>query len=138
MTPLDLSRPELFWLAASTVAVALMWVPHILQLIAQEGFVAAVWDPSREVPHKAAWAQRARRAHLNAVENIAVFAPLVLIALLTGRTGEATAVAAAVYFFARLGHFIAYALAIPAARVVLFLVGWGATMVIALAVFGVL
>lgn len=138
MTPLDLTRPELFWLAASTIAVGLMWVPHILQLILQEGFFAAVWDPSPEVPHKAAWAQRARRAHGNAVENIAVFAPLVLITLLTGRTGEATAVAAAAFFFARLGHFIAYALAIPAARVILFLVGWAATMVIALAVFGLL
>lgn len=133
----DLSQPEILWLSLSTVAVALMWVPHILQLIAQEGLIAAVWDPSREVPHKAAWAQRARRAHLNAVENIAVFAPLVLVALLTGRTGEATAVATAVFFFARLGHFVAYALAIPAARVILFLVGWGATMTVALAVFGV-
>jgi uncharacterized MAPEG superfamily protein len=132
----DLSRPEILWLSLSTVAVALMWVPHILQLIAQERLFAAVWDPSREVPHNAAWAQRARRAHLNAVENIAVFAPLVLVALLTGRTGEATAVATAVFFFARLGHFVAYALAIPAARVILFLVGWAATMTVALAVFG--
>ena len=103
----------------------------------QEGVIAAVWDPSREVPHKAAWAQRARRAHANAVENIAVFAPLMLIAVLIDRTGDATALAAAVFFFARLGHFIAYALAIPAARVILFLVGWGATMVVAFAVFGI-
>lgn len=137
MTPIDLSQPELYWLALSTVAVALMWVPHILQLIVQEGVFAAVWDPSREVPHKAAWAQRARRAHANAVENIAVFAPLMLTAVLIDRTGDATALAAAVFFFARLGHFIAYALAIPAARVILFLVGWGATMVVALAVFGI-
>ncbi|MCZ8098063.1 MAG: MAPEG family protein [Burkholderiales bacterium] len=69
---------------------------------------------------------------------IAVFAPLVLLALMTGRTGQATAVAASVFFFARLGHFFSYTMAIPAARVILFLVGWGATMVIALSLFGVL
>lgn len=138
MTSFGLSRPELYWLTLSTLAVALMWVPHILQLIVQEGLFAAVWDPSREVPHKAAWAQRARRAHGNAVENIAVFAPLALLAVLTGQTGPATAMAAAVFFFARLGHFMAYALAIPAARVILFLVGWGATMAMGLAVLGVI
>lgn len=138
MPPIDVSRPEVFWLALSTLAVALLWVPHILQLIAQEGLWAAVRDPSRDVPHKAAWAQRARRAYGNAVENIAVFAPFVLLALLTGRTGEATALASAVFFFARLGHFLAYTLAIPVARVILFLIGWAATMVVALAVFGAL
>lgn len=110
-----------------------MWLPHILQLIVQEGPIAAIWDPLRAVPHKAAWAQRARRAHGNAVENIALFAPLALIALLTGKSAET---ASAVFFFARLGQFIAYALAIPVARVVCFLIGWGATMVLAADLLG--
>jgi len=131
----SLAQPELFWLALSTIAVALMWAPHIVQLILQEGFVTAVWDPARDTPHNAAWAQRARRAHGNAVENIAVFAPLVILVVITGNASTTTAAAAAVYFFARLAHFVAYAFAIPAIRVVMFLVGWGATMVQAVVLF---
>ena len=135
MDTYSLAQPELFWLALSTIAVALMWAPHIVQLILQEGLIKAVWDPTRETPHNAAWAQRARRAHGNAVENIAVFAPLVILVVITGSSDAATATAAAVYFFARLVHFVAYALAIPVIRVVMFLVGWGATMVQAIALF---
>ena len=82
-------NPELYWLALSAVAVGLMWLPHILQLIIQEGLFQAVYDPAREAPHKAAWAQRARRAHWNAVENIAVFAPLAFLVAATGSGARA-------------------------------------------------
>ena len=135
MPAIDMSQPDAFWLALSVIAVALMWVPHILQLIAQEGLVTAIWDPTRETPHKAAWAVRARRAHGNAVENIAVFAPLALLVLATGNSSALTAAAGAVFFFARLVHFVSYTLAIPALRVIAFLVGWAATMIFALALF---
>lgn len=133
MEPITLAQPEVFWLAFSIIAVALMWVPHILQLIFQEGLFKAVWDPNREVPHKAAWAQRARRAHGNAVENIAVFAPLTLLVVLCGSTTELTAAAAAVFFFSRLGHFLAYTFAIPVVRVTLFLIAWAAIVTMAAA-----
>lgn len=135
MENMTLAQPEIFWLALSATAVGLMWVPHIVQLIVQEGLIAAVWDPTRETPHKAAWARRAQRAHHNAVENIAVFAPLTLLVVLTGNASDLTALAAIIFFVARLGYFVAYALAIPVVRVVLFLVGWAATMVQALALF---
>lgn len=135
MQTLSLNQPEIFWLTLSVIAVALMWLPHILQMIVQEGLIAAVWDPTRETPHKATWAQRARRAHGNAVENIAVFAPLVLLVVLSDHATGTTAIAAAVYFFARLVHFVVYALAVPVVRVLAFLTGWGATMVQAFALF---
>lgn len=133
MTSFSMQTPEAFWLFLSTLAVGLMWLPHILQLILQEGLVAAVWDPTRETPHKAAWAQRARRAHGNAVENIAVFAPLMLLVLATGATSQATATAAVIFFLARLAHFVSYTFAIPAVRVIAFLVGWAAMITVALA-----
>lgn len=130
------TNPELYWLTLSALAVGLLWVPHILQLIVQEGLFRAVYDPAREVPHKAAWAQRARRAHANAVENIAVFAPLAVLVAMTGTGSGLTAGAAMVFFYARLGHYIAYALAIPVMRVVLFLVGSVCQLILGLAVLG--
>lgn len=133
-----ITHSELYWLALVTVATSLMWVPHILQLIAQEGLFQAVYDPSREIPHKAAWAQRARRAHWNAVENLAVFAPLAILVAMTGSGTATTAATAAVFFFARIGHFIVYTLAVPVARVLLFAVGWACQMALALTLFGLL
>ncbi len=43
------------------------------------------------------WAWRAKRAHMNAIENLAVFAPLVLVAAVAGIGTPATIVAAKVY-----------------------------------------
>lgn len=129
-------NPELFWLAIVTTATGLMWMPHILQLIVQEGLFRAVYDPARDIPHKAVWAQRARRAHGNAVENLAAFAPLAILVAATGAGSALTTGAAAVFVAARLGHFVVYTLGIPILRVLLFLVGWACQMILALRVFG--
>ncbi len=115
-------------MALSVVAVALMWIPHIAT-DCSGGAVACGGDLARDVPHKAEWAVRARRTHGNAVENIAVFAPLTLLVVLVGAASTQTALAALVYFGARLVHFIAYTLAGPVLRVLSFLLGWGATMI---------
>jgi len=131
-------HPELYWLTLSAIATGLMWVPHILQLMSQEGVVRAVYDPAREAPHDAKWAQRARRAHGNAIENLAIFAPLAILVAISDSGTSFTAIAAAVFFFARLGHFVAYALAIPVIRVLLFCIGWACQMVLGLSLLGML
>jgi uncharacterized MAPEG superfamily protein len=118
------TSPEIHWLVLVATATALMWIPHILQLIFQEGLWRALRDPTREIAHRALWAQRARRAHANAIENLAIFAPLALVVAATGSSTPTTAAAATVFFWARIGHFAAYVFAVPYARVILFLVGW--------------
>lgn len=49
-------------------------------------------------------AERARRAHANAVENLTVFAPLVIIAAMTGVSTPVTVLAAKTYLGARVVH----------------------------------
>lgn len=70
-------------------------------------------------------------AHTNAVENLVVFAPLILIAHTSGLTGPAITTAAAVYFWARLVHAIAYTLEVPGLRTLAFLAGFFAQVAIA-------
>jgi len=130
--------PELTWLALTATMTALLWVPYILQLIVQLGPVAAIWDPTGAHPHDADWALRAKRAHYNAVENLVVFAPLVLLVVLTGKADALTATAAAVYFYARAAHYVIHVLALPVIRTVVFLIGWGCQMVFALRLFGMI
>ena len=76
------------------------------------------------------WAQRAIRAHYNAIENLAIFAPIVLIAHLLGISNGATKAAVVVYFFARLAHYVVYSAGIPAARTLTFTAGWLAQIAI--------
>ena len=70
------------------------------------------------------------RAHKNAIENLMIFAPLVIVVQQFNLATDATAIAAMVCFYARLVHFAVFTLAIPVLRVVSFLVGFGAQMVL--------
>jgi uncharacterized MAPEG superfamily protein len=130
--------PELYWLTLTCLLTGLLWVPYILQLIVQLGPAQAIWDPTGAHPHDADWALRAKRAHYNAVENLAVFAPLVLLVVQTGAGNAMTANVAAAYFFLRAAHYLIHLAAIPVIRTVVFLGGWACQMVLGLAVLGLL
>ena len=127
--------PELYALTVIATATVLMWVPYTLARIATRGLMAAMANPDPSYPADPAWAERARRAHANAIENLAVFAPLVLIAAVTGVSTPATIIAAKLYVAGRLAHYVVYALGIPVLRTLSFFVGVGATLTIAIALF---
>lgn len=129
-------HPELFWLTATIILTALLWVPYILQLIVQLGPVKAIWDPTGAHPHEAAWALRAKKAHYNAVENLVVFAPLAIMVDYLHLGTPATATACAAYFGLRLAHYIIYTLALPVIRTLVFLADFGCQMVLAFRLLG--
>ena len=70
---------ELFWLVLSCMLTGLLWVPYIINRIIEHRPFPALWNPMPDVRPKAQWAERLMRAHENAVENLVVFAPLVLV-----------------------------------------------------------
>jgi len=127
---------ELFWVAATALITALMWVPYILSLLGQLGIVAALSDGNAGTAPSAVWAQRAKRAHTNAVENLVVFAPLAIGIHVAGLSSGTTATACAVFFFTRLVHYLVYTAGIPFVRTLSFAVGWLCQMVLALALLG--
>jgi len=96
--------------------------------------LAAPADPT--CPPDPAWAGRPRRAHANAVENLAVLAPLVIIVALIGASTPATVLAAKTYLVARIVHYVVYTAGIPVVRTLAFATGVGATLVIATTVPG--
>ncbi len=120
---------ELTSLAMVSVLTGLLWVPYIINEVLVRGLVDAVGYPENPKP-LAKWAQRLKAAHYNAVENLVVFAALVLVAQAAGIHSAAIAGAAAVYFWARVVHAIAYAFAIPWVRTLAFAVGFGSQMCI--------
>jgi uncharacterized MAPEG superfamily protein len=136
MTP-GLLTPELFWLTLTVILTGLLWVPYILNRVSVRGLSGSMANPSRDAKPHAAWANRLMFAHDNAVENLAVFAPLVIILNEIDYTTKWTVYACAVYFWARLAHLIVYTLGLPVFRTLAFTVGFLAQAVLALAIFRV-
>jgi uncharacterized MAPEG superfamily protein len=126
---------ELFWLTLTVAMTGLFWVPYILDRITVRGLAGAMDNPSPGDPPQSAWAERQMRAHANAVENLVVFASLVLIANALGISTAVTAWACIIYFWARLAHFMIYSLGIPVLRTLSFAVGWAAQVALVLAIF---
>ena len=122
--------PDLTYLAYTAVLTAILWVPYIAGMVVSTGMITAASYRDPTLPELPAWVKRCNRAHLNAVESIAPFAVLVLIAHVTGMANESTAFWAMVFFYARVAHAVVYWLGIPFARTLIFAVGLIATLAI--------
>jgi uncharacterized MAPEG superfamily protein len=134
MTP-GLMTPEIFWLTLTVILTGLMWVPYVLNRSAVRGLGGAMANPSRTDKPHAEWATRLMFAHDNAVENLIIFAPLVLILAQIDYSSKSTVYACMVYFWARVAHLIVYTLGLPVFRTLAFTVGFIAQVVLALAIF---
>ncbi len=130
--------PELFWLVLTALMTALFWIVYVLQLFAQEGPFKVILAPAESLEHKPLWARRAKYAHANAIENLAVFAPLALAVAVLDASTPATAMAAMIYFAARAAHFLVYWLGVPVLRTLAFLTGWACQIAIALSLLGLI
>jgi len=123
-------KNELFYLTLVTAFTGLLWLPYILDRLAVRGIADAVGYPENPKP-QSPWAQRLMKAHANAVENLAVFATLVLVAHALGLSNSVIATASMVYFWARVVHALAYTFAVPWVRTLSFAVGFFAQAAIA-------
>src|SRR5260370_39625923 len=128
---------ELFWLPIPVILTGLLWIPYILNRCQVRGLSGAMANPSRNDKPHAEWATRLMFAHDNAVENLVIFAPLVLILAQIDYSTTWTVYACAVYFWARVAHLIVYTLGLPVFRTLAFTVGFLAQAVLALAIFKV-
>src|SRR5579859_7251765 len=72
------------------------------------------------LPQIEGWAGRALRAHRNMLENLVLFAALVLTAQAAGRTGAMTALGAQLFFWARVAYAPIYIIGIPWLRTAVF------------------
>lgn len=129
---------ELFWLTLTVILTGLLWIPYALNRIQVRGVAGTMANPSRHDKPQTEWANRMMFAHDNAVENLIIFAPLVLILNVIDYSTKWTVLACAVYFWSRLAHVIVYTLGVPVLRTLTFTVGFFAQAVLALAIFKIL
>ena len=104
--------PDLHYLLFSIILC------FVQMLIAATGANTQVGLPTlagnrEDLPNMVGWAGRARRAHLNMIENLVLFAALVLIAAVAGKANATTAMGAMIFFWARLAYAVIYLIGIP-------------------------
>jgi uncharacterized MAPEG superfamily protein len=122
---------ELTVLTWVVLLTALMWIPYILNTIMVRGLIDAVGYPDNPA-EPADWARRMKAAHYNAIENLVLFAAVVLVANAAGVSNDLTVMACNVYFWARVVHYLAYTFAVPWLRTLAFAAGWICTILIIL------
>ena len=126
---------ELTMLAWSAVLCVLLAFPYTLALIAKLGPMRAVSYPQPTHDDMAPWVQRAKRAHMNMVENLPVFAALVLIAHVAGLLNATTALGAQLFFWARIAMAVGHIGGIPGVRSVAWFVSLAGMAMILFQIF---
>ena len=126
--------PDLKYLLFSTLLC------FVQVLIAATGANQAVGLPTlagnREgLPEITGWAGRARRAHLNMIENMVLFTALVLIAVVANKTNAMTALGAMIFFWGRLVYALIYLIGVPWLRTLAWFVSVIGMVMIAVQLF---
>ncbi len=110
-----------------TVLTALMWIPYIVSEMMSNGL--EVFRYGRLPVPMHGWAQRAKVAHKNAIENLVVFFPIVFLCHVYEVPGVDNA--AMLYFISRVLHWPACVFSdkLPYVRTICFFAGWCAIMI---------
>ena len=128
--------PEITYTALSAGLTGVLWIPIIVNRLVEAGVWKALSNPEPDVRPQADWAYRLANAHRNAIENLAVFAPLALAVHLMGLGTALTAAAAMAYFWSRLAHAGIYTFGVPLLRTIAFAVGFASQVILFLRLFG--
>jgi uncharacterized MAPEG superfamily protein len=99
-------------------AVALAFAQAVIAALGAQMQVGlpALAGNRETLPPITGWAGRAARAHRNMLENLVLFAALVLVAHAAGRANAMTALGSELFFWARLAYVPVYLIGIPWVR----------------------
>lgn len=99
----------LLWSAALTLVLAFV---AVLGAMGQVGLPKLAGN-REDMPEITGWAGRAIRAHRNMLENLILFAILVLTAKAVGASNATTVLGAQLFFWGRVAHAVIYLIGIP-------------------------
>ena len=103
---------ELKLLVWSAALALIQMLVALVAAITQVGLLP-LFGNREKLPALEGWAGRAQRAQRNMLENLVVFAALVLVAQVAGKTNPATAFGAQLFFWGRLAYAPVYVIGIP-------------------------
>ena len=104
--------PELSLLVWAVVVAFVQMLVAVTGAFLQVGLPTLVGNREGLAPFTG-WAGRAQRAHRNMLENLVLFAALVLVAVVAQKTNSTTLAGAQVFFWARVAYAVVYLIGIP-------------------------
>jgi uncharacterized MAPEG superfamily protein len=113
-------KPELTLLAWATVLAVVQAIVAAQGAMMQVG-LSTLAGNREAMPEIAGWGGRAARAHRNLIENLVLFAALVLAAVAAGKTNDATLLGAQIFLCARVAYALVYIAGVPWLRTALWL-----------------
>lgn len=105
-------QPELSLLVWAAVLTFLQMLVAVSGATLQVGLPTLAANREGLAPFTG-WAGRAQRAHRNMLENLVLFAALVLVAVAAQKTNSTTLHGAQVFFWARVAYAVVYLIGIP-------------------------
>jgi uncharacterized MAPEG superfamily protein len=103
---------ELKLLACSVALAFIQMVVALFGAMLQVGLPALAGN-RENLPEITGWAGRAMRAHRNMLENLLLFAALVLVGHAAGKLNATTALGAQLFIWARLAYAVVYVAGVP-------------------------
>ena len=100
-------KPELAFVVWAVVLTFVQMLLAVSGATLQVGLPALAGNREALAPCTG-WAGRAARAHHNMLENLVLFASLVLVAVVAGKTNDMTLLGAQLFFWARLAYAAIY------------------------------
>jgi len=119
------------------LSVGLLMLTLLIQAsagILSNGLIAQAGSRD-ELPEKKVFHARVTRLRDNMIENLLMFAPVVLVAQAMGVSNDMTILGAQLSSFGRLAHAVIYLMAVPLVRPVAFAVAWAGIILIARQLF---
>ena len=105
--------PDLTYLVLAAILTFVQVVIAVLGCTMQVGLPKLAANRDDVPAQYDGWVGRAVRAHRNMLENLVLFAILVLVAQAAGKANATTALGAMVFFYGRLAYAVIYIAGIP-------------------------
>ena len=116
-------KPELMLLVWAAVLALVQAVVAVQGALAQVGLPMLAGNRDG-LPEIKGWGGRAARAHRNMLENLVLFAALVLVVVVAGKSNAMTLLGAQIFLYARIVYALVYIAGIPWLRTAV----WGVSV----------
>ena len=120
MTPLT---SEVYYLILITLFCGLLWVPYITERFFRIGIreTCGYGEKNINIPQ---WATRAKLAHVNLIENLPLFAILIIVITFQDYNNQQTETGSIIFFYSRILHYFIYVFGVPYFRTLFFVASW--------------
>ena len=120
---------EIFYLILVTFFCGLLWIPYVMERFFRIGIkeTCGYGEKNINIPQ---WASRAKLAHVNLIENLPLFAILIIIITFQDYNNQLTETGSIIFFYSRIFHYFIYVFGVPYFRTLFFVASWIGLLII--------